>query len=105
MPDDMEQELSYSNMNDGDLLRFRCRIGHAFSADSVLSAQDEQLESALWTALKALEESASLSRNLARQAAKRGQGWLSLNFEERSRDAEQRALTIRQVLRNGEPGA
>jgi two-component system chemotaxis response regulator CheB len=128
MPDEMEQELRYVSMSDGntldsnervgapsafscpdcggvlweyndrDLLRFRCRVGHAFSVESVLSAQDEQLESALWAALKTLEESASLSRRLALQASERGQSWLARRFEEKVRDAEHRAITIRQVL-------
>lgn len=133
MPDDMEQELRYASMNDGntldsnervgtpsafscpdcggvlweyhdgDLLRFRCRVGHAFSVDSVLSAQDEQLEAALWAALKTLEENASLSRRLAQQASERGQGWLARRFEEKSHDAEQRTITIRQVLQKEVP--
>jgi len=89
---------------DGELLRFRCRVGHAFSVDSVLAAQSEQLETALWAALKTLEESASLSRRLAQQAHGRGQDWLVRNFEEKVREAEQRAITIRRVLKQEEPG-
>jgi two-component system chemotaxis response regulator CheB len=133
VPDDMEQEVRYSSMedqdtldsnervgtpsafscpdcggvlwelHDGELLRFRCRVGHAFSIDSMLAAQSEQLEAALWTALKTLEESASLSRRLARQAHGRGQDWLARSFEEKMREAEQRAITIRQAFKEQEP--
>lgn len=87
----------------GDLLRFRCRVGHAFSVDSVLSAQSEQLETALWAALKTLEENASLSRRLAQQANKNGQLWLAQRYEDRWHDADQQAITIRQVLRKDAP--
>ena len=90
-------------LHDGELLRFRCRVGHAFSVDSVLAAQSEQLETALWAALKTLEEHASLSRRLARQAQGRGQDWLARNFEEQVREADQRAITIRQVLKKEQP--
>ena len=133
VPEDMEKEVKYVEMadentissservgnpsafscpecggvlwefHDGELLRFRCRVGHAFSVDSVLSAQVEQLENALWTALKTLEENASLSRRMAQQAHTRGQEWLARSFEERLRNAEQRSLIIRQVLQKKEP--
>jgi two-component system chemotaxis response regulator CheB len=85
-------------VHDGELLRFRCRVGHAFSVESVLAAQSDQLEEALWVALKTLEENASLSRRMAKQARARGQEWLARNFEEKLHQAEQHALTIQQVL-------
>ena len=85
-------------VHDGELLRFRCRVGHAFSVESVLAAQSEQLEEALWTALKTLEENASLSRRMAKQARARGQEWLARNFDEKLHQAEEHALTIQQVL-------
>lgn len=133
VPENMEQEVKYVEMADGDLiasnervgspsafscpdcggvlwefhdgalLRFRCRVGHAFSVNSVLSAQTEQLEMALWTALKTLEENASLSRRMAQQAHSRGQEWLARSFEQRLHEAEQRSLVIRQVLQKKEP--
>src|SRR5262249_50641287 len=40
-------------LNDGDLMRFRCHIGHAFSADSLLAEQSESMEQALESALRA----------------------------------------------------
>jgi len=55
-------------VRDGDLLLFRCRVGHAFSADALVAQQAESLEAALWTALRALEEHAALNRRLAARA-------------------------------------
>jgi two-component system chemotaxis response regulator CheB len=51
------------------VLRFRCRVGHAYSEDGMRAAYSESVESALWTAVRALEESAALERKLAQQAA------------------------------------
>ena len=48
-----------------DLLRFRCRVGHAYTADSAMEAQGESVETALWTALRALQERAELTEQLA----------------------------------------
>ena len=85
-------------VHDGNLLRFRCRVGHAYSVDSVLAGQTETVEEALWTALKTLQESASLSRRLAHDASNGGRDWLAKRFDERVQEAEKHAAVIRQVL-------
>jgi two-component system chemotaxis response regulator CheB len=48
-------------------LRFRCRVGHAFSAESLFMAKRDALEAALWAAVVALEERADLSRRLLKR--------------------------------------
>ena len=53
----------------GDPLRFRCHTGHSFTTDALLAGQDEQLEEALWSAVRLLEEKANLYRHLASRAA------------------------------------
>src|SRR5207253_221580 len=52
-------------IDEEDYLRFRCRVGHAFSPESMIGAQNDMLEQALWSALKTLEENAHLSKRLA----------------------------------------
>ena len=89
-------------LHDGELLRFRCRVGHAFSIDSILAAQSEQIEEALWAALKTLEESASLSRRLIKKSHQNGQAWLARNLEEKLEESEHHARTIKQLLLKGE---
>jgi two-component system chemotaxis response regulator CheB len=90
-------------LQDGDLVRFRCRVGHAYSGDSLLAEQGERLESALWAALRALEEERGLSERLAERARERGSGAVG-RFEERARDAALRGDLIRSVLVSGQTG-
>ena len=85
-------------LHDGELLRFRCRVGHAYSAESVLAEQSQALEEALWVALNTLQESGNLAERMARQARERGHAHLAARFETKVRESEQRAAVIRQVL-------
>ncbi len=90
-------------IRDGDFVRYRCRVGHAFSPDSMAGALDDALEAAMWTALKTLQESARLSKRLADNEAQRGQEWLAMRFREREAEARNRAEVIRRFL-GDEPG-
>jgi two-component system chemotaxis response regulator CheB len=52
--------------------RFRCRTGHAYNVQTIMSAQHDNLEASLWTALRILEERIDFFRRMARRAADRG---------------------------------
>ncbi|HEY9809716.1 MAG TPA: chemotaxis protein CheB [Halomicronema sp.] len=84
--------------NNGNLLRFRCRVGHAWSQDSLHAEQAEALEEALWTALRALEESASLSQRMEKRARERKNERMARNYETQARETHERASLIREVL-------
>jgi two-component system chemotaxis response regulator CheB len=88
-------------LQEGELIRFRCHVGHAYSADSLLLEQGEALEAALWTAVRALEERAALLGRLAAQAAERDSQHTASRFREQSQAAERQADVIRRVLLNG----
>jgi two-component system chemotaxis response regulator CheB len=88
---------------DGQLLRYRCRVGHAFTPESLLDAQTNGLETALWAALRALSEMEQQARGLADRMQSRGHARLAERFIAQAEDAAQRASVIRLVL--VEPGA
>lgn len=52
-------------MQNGELARFRCRVGHAFTMASLAEEQGDGVEDALWAAMRALEEKAALAGRLA----------------------------------------
>jgi two-component system chemotaxis response regulator CheB len=84
-----------------ELVQFRCRVGHAYSAEALLVHQSEQLEAALWTALRALEEHSALARRLAARAESRGHRHSASSFTEQAMDSEHHASVIRTVLHTG----
>ncbi len=72
-------------IDDKEILRFRCRVGHAYTAESMLAEKTEALEAALWVALNTLEEGAQMSQRLAAEARARGQKYAAARFEERAK--------------------
>ncbi len=88
-------------LSDGALFRFRCRVGHAYSAQTLLAEKMDSLEDAFWVALRALEESAALARRLAERSKNHGSLRSAERFAEQAAEAEQRAAIVREVLLNG----
>ena len=89
-------------MREGEMVRYRCRVGHMFSDEALLAAQTENLETALWTALRALEEAAQQARALAERVRGRGHTRLAERFERQQRDALRRAEIVRRALTFGQ---
>jgi two-component system chemotaxis response regulator CheB len=85
-------------LDDSDVLRFRCRVGHAYSAETFLQAHSDALEGALWAALNALEENAALSRRMARRFTERQQSPTGRRLTSKAADTERQAAMLREVL-------
>lgn len=81
-----------------ETLRFRCRVGHAFGADSLLHAQSETIDDALWVALRALQERAELATRLRKRMEERGRERLATRYERQREEAERAAARLRELL-------
>jgi len=55
---------------DSDVLRFRCHMGHGWTAEALQVRQDDQLDAALWTALRTVEDQIALDERLLDRAEK-----------------------------------
>jgi two-component system chemotaxis response regulator CheB len=84
---------------------YRCHVGHAWTADALLRARDNEIESALWIAIRSLQEKAKLSRRLADQV---NPGMLSERYETIADEAEHAMAVLghrlsEAYLKHGEP--
>lgn len=81
-----------------NLLQYRCRVGHAFSAESLVAGKFKAQEQALWAAIRSLEERAELMSKMANSAAERNSTYSARRFQAQVREALQQADSIRTVL-------
>ena len=92
-------------IQDGKLVRFRCRVGHAYTAESMLDEKTEALEGALYAALNTLEENVAMAEGLASRSRQSGHEHAAARFETRAHEARERAEIIRHVLVGEKSGA
>jgi len=82
----------------GGPLQYRCRVGHAYSPDTLSSEQEIKLEAALWTALRAIEERSNLVARLMERAQKRHQSRSVERFAVQKASLDQQAILLREIL-------
>ena len=80
------------------LERFACSVGHVYSIDSLAAAQAEGLESALWAAVRTLDDRVALLGRLAAHAARSEHHRSARAFEAQARELAERARTIRSAI-------
>ena len=88
-------------IDDGKSIRYRCRVGHAYSEDAIIKAQTESVERALWAALRALEERVALIRRLADSARSRGHESIADLYEARTRQVQDDVNALHNVIATG----
>jgi two-component system chemotaxis response regulator CheB len=98
-------------VDEKELVRFRCHLGHAYNGDVLLAEQAEALEAALWIAVRMFRERSLLAHQLAERERGEGDDAGADRFEEQAHQAERYSdLIKRYVLEpapppGAEPGA
>jgi two-component system chemotaxis response regulator CheB len=87
-------------IQEGTLIRYRCRVGHAWSPETLLVEQVSAVEAALWSAIRSLEERAAVLRKLSH----RDGGTFQRAHQQRAAEADASAAVIRGLLREGRVG-
>ena len=91
-------------IRDDEMLRYRCHVGHAFSAESLSEGQTQMLEVALWSAVRALEEKMILAKRIVERARRANHVKAANLFAKRAREAEEHSTLLRQLLLNAQKG-
>jgi two-component system chemotaxis response regulator CheB len=76
-----------------------------YTEESFAAADAARVETALWTALRALEERAALQRRMAARAQARGQRLRADSYESSAAGATEDAVVLRDVLASFVAGA
>jgi two-component system chemotaxis response regulator CheB len=87
-----------SALTDGNIKRFRCHTGHAYSADSLLTTVTENIENSLYDVIRGVEESVMLLNHLGDHFAEVNQPKLAALYFKKANNAEQRAQSVRQIV-------
>jgi two-component system, chemotaxis family, protein-glutamate methylesterase/glutaminase len=85
-------------VGDRALRRYRCYLGHAATARELLRASSHEVESALWSAVRALQDRVTTLETLAADAEQIGNGQSAESFASRAREAHQQLAILRQFM-------
>jgi two-component system chemotaxis response regulator CheB len=87
-----------SERTEAGVLQWECRVGHRYSSDTLIDAQANGVEGALWAAIRALADRGALLQRMAQQAEQRGQARSAHRFRGQSKTASEQAEIVRQAL-------
>jgi two-component system chemotaxis response regulator CheB len=88
-----------SQMKKASPLRFRCQVGHAYTAETLATEQEDSVDEALRVALRIAEERATLTQKMAKEARRDGLRLSADSFENKSRESREHVEMLRAALR------
>ena len=80
------------------VLQWQCRVGHRYSPETLIDAQADDVEGALWAAIRALADRAALLERMAQQSEERGRARSARRFRGQCEAATEQAETVHQAL-------
>ena len=96
-----------SQIRRSSVLRFRCQVGHGYTAEALASEQEGSVDEAMRVALRIVEERAVLTQKMAEEARRGGLRLSADSFERKSAESRGHVETLREALTRSqnEPGA
>jgi two-component system chemotaxis response regulator CheB len=85
-------------LGDEGTRRFRCYLGHVSTARELLTASSQAVETALWSAVRALSDRAITLETLAADADRQGSSQTAESYASRAREARQQVELARQFM-------
>ncbi len=85
-------------IDDTQVPRYRCHVGHAFSQESLLLAQNENLEETLWICLRTLEEKKMLMLNMAENFKNKGSEQIAKSYSDKIKEVDEHIERLRSLM-------
>jgi two-component system, chemotaxis family, protein-glutamate methylesterase/glutaminase len=82
------------SIKEGQLIRFRCHTGHAYTSSTLLASVTTGVEEKLWEVMKSMEETTMLLQQIADHYNKAGNAIAFKHFKEKADIIAQHARTI-----------
>ena len=92
---------SLQEIVDGQLVRYRCHTGHAFTLETLGALQADAWERALYSAFRAQQERAMLVGRMADQARAQGGDSSAEQLQQRAQSYEEGAELLRRLIAHG----
>jgi two-component system chemotaxis response regulator CheB len=89
-------------LHEGNIIRFRCHTGHAYSLNSLLVEVTESIETSLWKTLRGIEESLMVMNHLAEHLLEANDAEMAQAFMQKAKEAKKRADLVREALLSSE---
>jgi two-component system chemotaxis response regulator CheB len=90
-------------VDESQLVQFRCHVGHIYNGETLLEDQAAALEAALWTAVRTFKERHLLAQQLAQQEKRRGDAAAAALYQEQAELAERYGEAIQQYILSNPP--
>ncbi len=87
-------------IEEGNIVRYRCHTGHAYSQEALLAEVDEAVETSLWNAVRTLDEKTLFLRQMAQQLPTPAHTDLAQRLTAKADEVEQRAQVVRRAVQS-----
>ena len=91
-----------SRLQEGNIIRYRCHTGHAYSVDTLMQAMNEKIEASLYSAIRGMDESTFLLNHLGDHYAECNEPQLAALYFKKAKEIEERSKPIRKAAKMNE---
>lgn len=89
-------------LKEGNLIRFRCHTGHAYSLNSLLAEVTQSIEETLWDGIRTIEASEMLMTHTAKHLREMNEHEAADLLSQKAEAARRRATLVRQAVMSNE---
>lgn len=84
--------------DEAGVVQLRCSVGHKYSPESLVAEHGRELERALWTAMRALDDRSTLMQRMADRAKASGHEVSATRYAEQARESRAHAAVLHESM-------